>query len=166
VVVGEGDVIRGSVSLPLGAARLVARFLPDDPPEAGDVARLAAHLVGVIPPALPLRNHDMAAVLGTGGTLRRLAALRGWDAGRPLPGDALDAALAWVRGLPAARLAETGAMPVDRARMFLPALLAWREVWRGYHAPPLWVVPGGVREGAILQLARAGLNERGELRWP
>jgi exopolyphosphatase/guanosine-5'-triphosphate,3'-diphosphate pyrophosphatase len=166
VIVGEGAAIRGSVSLPLGAARLVARFLPDDPPEAGDAARLAAHLAAVIAPALPLRNQAITALLGTGGTLRRLAAVRGWDAGRPLPGDALDATVAWVRGLPAARLAAEANLPVDRARMFLPALLAWREVWRGYHAPPLWVVPGGVREGAILQLARAGLNERGELRWP
>ncbi len=166
VVVGEGEAIRGGVSLPLGAARLVARFLPDDPPEAGDAARLAAHLAAVIPPALPLRNQDITALLGTGGTLRRLAAVRGWDAGRPLPADAPAAALAWMRDLPAARLAAEADLPVDRARMFLPALLAWREVWRGYHAPPLWVVPGGVREGAILHLARAGLNERGELRWP
>jgi exopolyphosphatase/guanosine-5'-triphosphate,3'-diphosphate pyrophosphatase len=166
VFVGEGAAIRGSVSLPLGGARLVARFLPDDPPSAADEARLAAYLAEVIPPALPLRNKDMTALLGTGGTLRRLPALLDWDPARPLPGDALEAALARLRGQPAARLVANADMPADRARMLLPALLALREVWRGYHAPPLRVVPTGVREGAILQLARSGVNERGELLWP
>jgi exopolyphosphatase/guanosine-5'-triphosphate,3'-diphosphate pyrophosphatase len=165
VVVGEGDAIRGSVSLPLGGARLVARFLPDDPPDAEDEARLAAYLAEVIPNALPLRNTAMTALLGTGGTLRRLPALLGWDLARPLPAEALEVALARVRGQPAGRLTAGSDMPADRARMLLPALLALREIRRGYHAPPLMVVPTGVREGAILQLARCGVNERGELRW-
>ena len=166
VVVGEGDSIRGSVSLPLGGARLVARFLPDDPPSAADEARLAAYLAEVIPPALPVRNHDMAALLGTGGTLRRLPALLGYGFAEQLPGDALEVALARLRGQPAAQLTANSDMTADRARMLLPALLAWHEVWRGYHAPPLLVVPAGVREGAILHLARSSVHERGELRWP
>ena len=166
VVVGKGAAIQGSVSLPLGGARLVARFLPDDPPSAADEARLSAYLADVIPPALPLRNRDITALLGAGGTLRRLPALLGCGLAERLPGDALEVALARLRGQPAARLTADSDMTADRARMLLPALLAWREVWRGYRAPPLMVVPTGVREGAILQLARSGMNERGELRWP
>jgi len=40
----------------------------------------------------------------------------------------------------------------------MPAALLLREVMRGYDFPPLIMAPYGVREGAILSLARRGVS--------
>jgi exopolyphosphatase/pppGpp-phosphohydrolase len=44
----------------------------------------------------------------------------------------------------------------ERTRLMLPALLVLREVLRCYNAPPLIISSYGMREGAILWLARHG----------
>ena len=154
VAVGAGEVIWDTMSLPLGAARLAARFLDDDPPTAADEALLHAYVEGLIAPALPRTRRPIAACIGVGGTLRRLPQILGAQFGERLPLTGLEEVLADLRARPAAALAAAAGIEPERARLLLPAILVLREVLRGYYAPPLVVAEYGIREGAVLWLAR------------
>jgi exopolyphosphatase/pppGpp-phosphohydrolase len=63
--------------------------------------------------------------------------------------------LAMVRGHSTADISTKYELKPERARLLMPALLVLREVLQGYENPPLIMSPYGVREGAILTLARA-----------
>ena len=156
VAVGDGPRLRESRSWPLGAARLVAQYLPNDPPTASDITELAAILSDEIVIALPDAKGAVSAVLGVGGTLRRLPRLVGSEIGLILPPGTIKAAQAAVQGRTTADIAALYAIDQVRARLLLPALLVLREVVRGYNTPPVTISPYGVREGAILRLARYG----------
>jgi exopolyphosphatase/guanosine-5'-triphosphate,3'-diphosphate pyrophosphatase len=127
-----------SRSLELGAVRLTARFLEDDPPGKRALAaakhEVERHLDGFAPP-LP------QAALAAGGTARALRKL----VGRELDDEGFDAALAILGKRSAAKTARTFGLHERRVRT-LPAgaviLAALRE-----------------RLGVSLQVSRAGLRE-------
>ena len=102
VAVGTDGQMRQSVSLPLGAARVVARFLPNDPPTAADEATLVATLAAQILPVLPPATAP-ALLIGVGGMARRIPQIVGGTPETGLPADALDRALADLRGWTIAR---------------------------------------------------------------
>lgn len=157
VGVGVGAHLESSNSLPLGATRLVAEFLPDDPPTPAQETALAAHLATIVPPELPARAGGVVQAIATGGMARRIPQLLGEPVGVPFPTARLDGALAAVRGQPAAALAAAYALEPDRARLLLPGMLVLREIVQGYRVPALVVAAYGIREGAVLRLARHGV---------
>jgi len=154
--VGQDGYLWDSVSLPLGATHVVRRFLPSDPPSYLEEALLVSYLARVIPSALPLPDTNATGVVGVGGTLRRVPQLLGLKPGDILPHDAIEDLLAMLRGKSGEEIVETYNAKPDRARLLLPALLALREVWRGYDSPPILMSEYGIREGAVLYLARRG----------
>lgn len=159
VAVGQNGEVWDSVSLPLGALRVSNRFLPTDPPTYLEEALLVSYLAKVVPPALPLAETNVTGVLGVGGSLRRAPALLGMGPGQTITPADIERMLALVRGRPSADIALGYALKQERARLLLPALLAVREVLRGYNYPPFLMSSYGVREGAILYLARNGGGE-------
>jgi exopolyphosphatase/guanosine-5'-triphosphate,3'-diphosphate pyrophosphatase len=156
VVVGQNGQVWDSVSLPLGATRIANRFLPSDPPTYIEEALLVTYLANVIPSALPLRETDLTGLVGVGGTLRRTPQLLGFAPGETLPNDAIESLICLLRPLSAQEIASRYNLRPERARIILPALLVIREVLRGYDWPPLIISGYGMREGAILCLARGG----------
>ncbi len=77
--------LRRTWSLPLGALRLSDRFLSSDPPGAGQIRKLRAHVHGALGRAgVPVLGEDEVLV-ATGGTVRNLAKLdaRRWE--YPIP---------------------------------------------------------------------------------
>jgi exopolyphosphatase/guanosine-5'-triphosphate,3'-diphosphate pyrophosphatase len=158
VAVGTARGMRGSMSLPLGAARVVARFLPGDPPSDAEEAQLVAYLAKQIPPALP-RGVTPALLIGVGGMARRIPQLVGAAPDAILPADGLERALADLRGRTAAEIAFIYGMEPERARLMLAGILILRTVWREYEAPPLTIAAYGIREGAILQLAQQSASK-------
>ena len=96
VAIGLHGDVWDSVSLPLGAARVVNQFLPSDPPTYLEEARLVSYLASVIPPALPLPDTTVTGIIGVGGTLRRMPALIDTKNGQPCPADALERILTSV----------------------------------------------------------------------
>lgn len=74
-----------SFSLPLGALRLCDEFLTSDPPGAGQVKKLRAHVQRLLAGAKPAKLAAGHVVVGTGGTVRNLAKVdsRRWD--YPIP---------------------------------------------------------------------------------
>jgi len=87
--------------------------------------------------------------------LRRTPALLDLRVGEVYPKEAIERMLALVRGRGTVDIAARYDLKPERARLLLPALLLLREVLGGYENPPLLMSPYGVREGAILALARA-----------
>jgi exopolyphosphatase/guanosine-5'-triphosphate,3'-diphosphate pyrophosphatase len=156
VGVGAGADLESSVSLPLGAAHLIAGFLPGDPPSPAEEAALAAHLAEVLPPALPGRDVAVGPAIAVGGMARRIPQLVGEPLGVPFPAARLDDGLAAVRGQPAAVLAGRYGLEPGRARLLLPGMVLLRAVLTNYQAPILVVAAYGIREGAVLRLARHG----------
>ncbi|MEO8285887.1 MAG: hypothetical protein ABI670_05590 [Chloroflexota bacterium] len=158
VSVGENGQVWDSVSLPLGGARVATRFLPSDPPTYLEEALLVTYLAKTLPDALPLRDTNASGVLGVGGTLRRAPVLLGTDL---VPGASyhqadLEKMLAAVRGKRTEEIAAEYALKPERARLLMAALILVREVLRGYDFPPLIISAYGLREGAIMSLARKG----------
>lgn len=156
VGVGQGRDVWDSVSLPLGAARVSTHFMPSDPPTYIEEAVLVTYLVNVIPPAMPLTTTDVSGMIGVGGTLRRVPQLLDLRSGQVLPDNALGRILSMLRDHTASEIAATYNLKSERARLLVPSILVLREVLRAYDNPPLIMAAHGVREGAILQLARHG----------
>ena len=155
VAVGQNGEVWDSMSLPLGASRVASQFLPSDPPTYLEEALLVTYLAQTIPPVLPLSDTNVTGVLGVGGTLRRTPALLDLRGGEVYPKEAIEKMLALVRGRATVDIAARYDLKPERARLLMPALLLLREVMGGYENPPLIMSPYGVREGAILALARA-----------
>lgn len=160
VSIGQHGQVWDSVSLPLGAARVATRFLPDDPPTYLEEALLVTYLANTLPDALPLNDTNVSGVLGVGGTLRRTPPVLGLAVGESLPHDAVENMLALLRGKRADEIATQWNLKPERARLLMPALLLVREVLRGYDYPPLIMAAYGLREGAILSLARRTTDDR------
>jgi exopolyphosphatase/guanosine-5'-triphosphate,3'-diphosphate pyrophosphatase len=158
IAIGQYGQVWDSISLPLGAARMSSHFLPNDPPSHVQEALLAGYLAKVVLPALPLPDTCATGILGVGGTLRRISPILSIETGELFPHDAVDSLILMLRGKSANAIAEEYNVKPDRARLFLPAALLLREVWRGYDCPPIIMAEYGLREGAILALARAGEN--------
>lgn len=133
-----------SKSLDIGAVRLTARFLADDPPGKRVLAaakdEVERHLDGFAPP-LP------QTALAAGGTARALRKL----VGRELDADAFDAALRILGKRPAAKTAKLFGLHERRAR----TLAAGAIILAALHerlGVPLQVSRAGLREGAALAL--------------
>jgi exopolyphosphatase/guanosine-5'-triphosphate,3'-diphosphate pyrophosphatase len=133
-----------SRSLDIGAVRLTARHLADDPPGKRALAaareEVGRHLDGFAPP-LP------QAALATGGTARALRKLVGKELGA---GD-LDAALAILAKRPAAKTAKTFGLHERRARTLAAGAVVFAELQKRLGIA-LEVSRAGLREGAALAL--------------
>lgn len=134
-----------SCSLDLGALRLAARRIDRDPPGKKAVAaaraEAAALLAGVDPP-------PVALAFATGGTARAL----GRVVGAPLGPDELAAALRKLARRSSGELVRRHGVSRERARTLAAgaAILAAVQERVGV---PLEIARGGLREGAVLELA-------------
>ncbi|MFL5732630.1 MAG: Ppx/GppA phosphatase family protein [Chloroflexia bacterium] len=156
VTVGRDREIWDHVSMPLGAARLAAMYLPSDPPTPTEKTRLVTYLATVIPPAVPCREAVVTGLIGVGGTLRRVPQLLRLNTGQILPINVIGHGLTLLRHKHGEDLMAKYDIKPERSRLMLPALLVLREVLRCYNTPPLIISSFGMREGAIIWLARHG----------
>jgi exopolyphosphatase/guanosine-5'-triphosphate,3'-diphosphate pyrophosphatase len=152
VILGE-DTPVGEAAWPLGSGRVTRRFFTGDPPGPAEQARLRAYLARVIPPTLPAGPPPTRAI-GVGGSLRRLITLLDVPPGSPLPADWVEQATDLLCHTPAAQLAARFLVAPERIRLLLATVYIADEVLRGYDRPPFAVAAYGIREGAILMLAR------------
>ena len=149
-----------AVSLPLGAGRLTSGWLPDDPPDQGDVRALRRHVRAEIARAVGEFNRFSPPdhVVGTSKTFKQLARIAG---ARPLGRGPVCAARAdresleeWVpklAAMPGDERARCRASPRDG-----PAS-CWRARWSPRRAMDLFgvegleICPWALREGIILR---------------
>ena len=133
-----------SRSLDIGAVRLTARFLADDPPGKRALAaakdEVERHLHGFAPP-LP------QTALAAGGTARALRKL----VGKELDDEEFDAALRILSKRPAAKTAKTFGLHERRARTLAAGVIILAALHERLGVP-IQVSRAGLREGAALAL--------------
>jgi len=144
--VGASGRAVGSVwSLPIGSGLLTDRLVSGDPPGAAEIdglreeSRRALHVV---------TGGGFARALAAGGSATSL----GRVVGAQLDDVALEAALGRLCAAPAAEVAAALGLHPERVRL-LPAGLILLEAAGRRLGAPLEVAGGGVREGAVCQLA-------------
>ncbi len=160
VALGRDGTLTTSASLPLAGAHLTDRFFTTDPPPPAELDRLRAYVQVILLPELPIAPWPVERAVGVGGSLRRLTELLGVSLGTRLPTDWVAGATARLSAAPAADVASAYSIPVERARVMLAGVLLADIILRSYGAPPCTVAAYGIREGAILALARAARLER------
>ena len=154
MALGYAGVLTTSTSLPLAGAHLTHRFFAADPPTAAELDRLRAYVQATLLPVLPTAAEPVARAVAVGGSLRRLTDLLGVPLGSPLPADWVVGATERLTAAPVADLTLRYSIPVERARVMLAGVLLAGAILRAYGDPPCTVSAYGIREGAILALAR------------
>ncbi|ANB07740.1 exopolyphosphatase [Streptomyces ambofaciens] len=149
-----------AVSLPLGAGRLTAAWLPGDPPDAEDVRGLRRHVRTEIARTVGDFSRFGAPdhVVATSKTFRQLARIAG--AARSAEGLYVQRELkrasleAWVPRLAAMTTAERAELPgvsEGRASQLLAGALVAEAAMDLFHVENLEICPWALREGVILR---------------
>ncbi|WP_434594392.1 Ppx/GppA phosphatase family protein [Streptomyces sp. A5-4] len=148
------------VSLPLGAGRLTAGWLPGDPPEAADVKALRRHVRAQIARNVGefSRFGKPDHVVATSKTFRQLARIAG--AARSTEGLYVQRELSrksleeWVPKLAAMPIAQRATLPGvsdGRAAQLLAGALVAEGVMDLFGVETLEICPWALREGVILR---------------
>ena len=149
-----------AVSLPLGAGRLTAGWLPGDPPEAEDVRLLRRHVRAEIARTVAevVRLGAPDRFVGTSKTFKQLARITG--AAREADGPYLPRKLtrgslsAWVPRLAAMTAGQRALLPgvsEGRARQLLAGALVADGAMDLFGVDELDICPWALREGLILR---------------
>ncbi len=160
LAVGRGDEVIWDASFPLGASRLWAQFVRNDPPSADECERVVSLTCRTIRAARAelAREFPFLRCVGTGGTLRALARIElatndiardvnGFD----LPSARLNSLCAQLLRLPRhERLALPG-MASRRADAIGIGALVLATLTEELDLPGVTVSDGGLREGMILE---------------
>lgn len=133
-------------SVNIGSMRLTSRLLDDDPPGDAAIARARNEtdrlLTGFVPPA-------PETALAVGGSARALRSI----VGNVLGPDELDEVAGILARTPASDIMELYGIEPERVRTLAAGAVILGALQERLHVP-LRVVRGGVREGAVLELAR------------
>ena len=160
VAYGIDEQPDAAVSLPLGAGRLTATALPEDPPSAEDVRALRKHVRAEIARTVSefSRLGTPDHVVGTSKTFKQLARIagaarsaEGLYAQRTLGRRALEE---WVPRLANMTVAERAMLPgvsEGRARQLLAGALVAEGAMDLFELEELEICPWALREGVILR---------------
>ncbi|WP_100348707.1 Ppx/GppA phosphatase family protein [Luteimicrobium subarcticum] len=160
VASGDTDHPELAVSLPLGAGRSTATFLPDDPPTDEQVAALRRHAQEVLaePVELFTKLPGPAHVVGSSKTIRSLARLAGSATDgvgardrNVLTRAALDDWLPRIARIPVGARDALPGITADRAYQVVAGGIVLSETMRALRVDELDVSPWALREGLILR---------------
>ena len=158
--------------LPLGAARLSARFVSHDPPQPAEAAAMLDHARAALADAprdgpadgraaLSAAGASIVAVGGTAENLLRIVPNVATP-GHVSTADLVEA-MARLAGSPAQTVAARHGVRPARARLLPAGAAILLAVLERYGAELLRVSRAGIREGAILAVAIAGVAWRDRL---
>lgn len=148
LAVGEApDRVRWFASLPFGSADLARSYLHSDPPSEAELAEARLEVASTIGELDVPHLTQAAAVGGSAASLARVA-------GRVLGSAAFARALREVIDAPGHEVAARFGLELERVRLLPGGLLILEAVSERF-GTPLVVAGGGLREGALLEVARA-----------
>jgi len=160
IAYGMDEYPDAAVSLPLGAGRLTAGWLPGDPPAPEDVRALRRHVRAEIARTVAefARLGRPDHVVGTSKTFRQLARIcgaarsaEGVYVQRRLRRAALEARLPELAALPASRRTSLPGVSEGRARQLLAGALVADGAMDLFGVEELEICPWALREGVILR---------------
>jgi exopolyphosphatase/guanosine-5'-triphosphate,3'-diphosphate pyrophosphatase len=142
------------VGIKIGAAALTRRLEASDPPSRDDLAAMAGAAADALATAPDWAPSDLVLVGGTATNLARVAGGAMPRASfRATELDALDVRLASMR---AEEVAAAHGVRPGRAALLPAGAAIVRAVAQRYSADEILVVDSGIREGALIAVARAG----------
>jgi exopolyphosphatase/guanosine-5'-triphosphate,3'-diphosphate pyrophosphatase len=148
LVVGRPpDRVSWCTSFRLGSGDLAEACLRSDPPSIDELSEARARVASAVSGLEVPHPDEAVAVGGSAASLRRLA-------GPLLDSDAFTRSLGLLGAECAADVARRFALDVERVRL-LPAGLLILEAAAGLFGASLQVARGGLREGVLLESARA-----------
>jgi len=160
LIVAERDAVRACRSVPVGSGRLGV-YLAHEPPTPDEVAAVQRRIGLAVAPAaaaLLAEQGQPGGAVVTGGASKRLARLFATDPPTRLTLDVLLGGFASLLGQPAPVVAERGRIKANRVPMTRVGALILAEVLRAARLVDCIVSPYGIREGAILDAARAAFG--------
>ncbi|MFF8191983.1 Ppx/GppA family phosphatase [Streptomyces bobili] len=149
-----------AVSLPLGAGRLTAAWLPGDPPDAAQIRALRRHVRAEIARTVGefSRIGSPDHVVATSKTFKQLARLAGAArsadgpyAQRQLKRESLEAWVPRLAGMTTAQRAELPGVSEGRAGQLLAGALVAEGAMDLFGVEALEICPWALREGVILR---------------
>ncbi|GAA4121095.1 Ppx/GppA family phosphatase [Streptomyces griseoincarnatus] len=160
IAYGMDEEPDAAVSLPLGAGRLTAGWLPGDPPEAEDVRSLRRHVRTEIARSVGDFSRFGAPdhVVATSKTFKQLARLAGAPGSaeglyvqRELKRESLEAWVPRLAGMTAAERAELPGVSEARAGQLLAGAMVAEGAMDLFGVERLEICPWALREGVILR---------------
>ncbi|MDT3727144.1 Ppx/GppA phosphatase family protein [Streptomyces sp. DSM 41972] len=160
IAYGMDEEPDAAVSLPLGAGRLSAGWLPGDPPEAEDVRALRRHVRTEIARSVGDFSRFGAPdhVVATSKTFKQLARLAGAPGSaeglyvqRELKRESLEAWVPRLAGMTAAERAELPGVSEARAGQLLAGAMVAEGAMDLFGVERLEICPWALREGVILR---------------
>ncbi|MCN9241692.1 Ppx/GppA family phosphatase [Streptomyces sp. RY43-2] len=160
IAYGMDEEPDAAVSLPLGAGRLTAAWLPGDPPEPADVKELRRHVRARIARTVGEFSRLGAPdhVVATSKTFRQLARLAGAARSaeglyvqRELKRESLEAWVPRLAGMTAAERSDLPGVSAGRAGQLLAGALVAEGVMDLFDVEVLEICPWALREGVILR---------------
>ncbi|MFF5345789.1 Ppx/GppA family phosphatase [Streptomyces althioticus] len=160
IAYGMDEEPDAAVSLPLGAGRLTAGWLPGDPPEAEDVRALRRHVRTEIARSVGDFSRFGAPdhVVATSKTFKQLARLAGAPGSadglyvqRELKRESLEAWVPRLAGMTAAERVELPGVSEARAGQLLAGAMVAEGAMDLFGVERLEVCPWALREGVILR---------------
>ncbi|MFD8169687.1 Ppx/GppA family phosphatase [Streptomyces cellulosae] len=160
IAYGMDEEPDAAVSLPLGAGRLTAGWLPGDPPEAEEVRALRRHVRTEIAHTVGEFSRFGAPdhVVATSKTFKQLARLAGAPGSaeglyvqRELKRESLEAWVPRLAGMTAAERAELPGVSEARAGQLLAGAMVAEGAMDLFGVERLEICPWALREGVILR---------------
>jgi exopolyphosphatase/guanosine-5'-triphosphate,3'-diphosphate pyrophosphatase len=149
-----------AVSLPLGAGRLTAGWLPGDPPDAESIRALRRHVRAQIARTVGEFSRFGAPdhVVATSKTFKQLARIAGAARSteglyvqRELKRESLEAWVPRLAGMPTAQRAELPGVSEGRAEQLLAGALVAEGAMDLFGVESVEICPWALREGVILR---------------
>ncbi|MEU3339273.1 Ppx/GppA phosphatase family protein [Streptomyces sp. NPDC002144] len=149
-----------AVSLPLGAGRLTAGWLPGDPPDAESIRSLRRHVRAQIARTVGEFSRFGAPdhVVATSKTFKQLARIAGAARSteglyvqRELKRESLEAWVPRLAGMPTAQRAELPGVSEGRAEQLLAGALVAEGAMDLFGVESVEICPWALREGVILR---------------
>jgi exopolyphosphatase/guanosine-5'-triphosphate,3'-diphosphate pyrophosphatase len=160
VVVGPGSQPR-TMGLPLGASRLTRELVRSDPPSLAEIEALRRAVAAIVADAPDASPSEIVAVGGTSSNLLRLLPATAVD--RSLTRRRIAVALAMLTVERSGEAATRHLIRPERARILPAGAIIVDAILEKYRADRLRVSEAGIREGAILAVARGGAAWRDQL---
>lgn len=164
---GSTEVLTGgpkhaitAVGLPLGAARLTGIHVVNDPPSRAELLALRAEVRAAMRSAPPFEASELVAV---GGTARSLLRVGPASPNRTISARRLGRALELIGTSDAASISDRFNVRLSRARVLGAGATILAAALERYDLRRLHVAAGGLREGVILAVHRAGRRWRDRL---
>ncbi|GGZ99486.1 Ppx/GppA phosphatase family protein [Streptomyces bluensis] len=160
IAYGMDEEPQRAVSLPLGAGRLTAAWLPGDPPDPADIRALRRHVRAEIARTVGEFSRFGAPdhVVATSKTFKQLARLAGAARSaeglyvqRELKRSSLEAWVPKLAGMTAAQRADLPGVSEGRAGQLLAGALVAEGAMDLFGVDNLEVCPWALREGVILR---------------